>query len=93
MGTAARQVAAAKPPEGAIKQGALLPPRATAEPAAEPTPSELPAEEDSCPISPLSILEAMLFVGNRDNRPLSPRRAAELMRNVEVDEFQPWSRS
>jgi segregation and condensation protein B len=29
----------------------------------------------------------MLFVGNRENQPLSPRRAAELMRDVEVDEI------
>jgi segregation and condensation protein B len=42
---------------------------------------------DSCPISPRTILEAMLFVGNRDNRPLSPRQAADLMRDVEVDEI------
>jgi segregation and condensation protein B len=44
-------------------------------------------EEDTCPISPRSILEAMLFVGNSDNRPISPSRAAELMRDVEVDEI------
>jgi segregation and condensation protein B len=29
----------------------------------------------------------MLFVGNSDNQPLSPSRAAELMRDVEVDEI------
>ncbi len=43
--------------------------------------------DDACPINPRTILEAMLFVGNRDNEPLSPRRAAELMRDVEVDEI------
>jgi len=59
---------------------------ATAEPAATPPP-EPPADDDSCPINPRTILEAMLFVGNRDNQPLSPRRAAELMRDVEVDEI------
>ena len=31
----------------------------------------------------------MLFVGNRDNRPLSPARAAELMRDVVPDEIPP----
>jgi segregation and condensation protein B len=42
-----------------------------------------------CPISPQTILEAMLFVGNRDNRPLAPGRAAELMRGVQADEVPP----
>lgn len=45
--------------------------------------------EDNCPISPRSILEAMLFVGNRDNRPLTPARAAELMRDVVADDIPP----
>jgi segregation and condensation protein B len=89
MGTAPRQVAESPLPECADQQGAMLPPTATAEPAAEPTPSEPPADEDCCPISPLSILEAMLFVGNRDNWPLSPRRVAELMRDVEADDIPP----
>lgn len=43
--------------------------------------------DDACPISPRTILEAMLFVGNRDNRPLPPGRAAELMRDVTPDEI------
>jgi segregation and condensation protein B len=43
--------------------------------------------EDACPISPRTILEAMLFVGAPDNRPLSPARAAELMRDVEAAEL------
>lgn len=42
---------------------------------------------DSCPISPHTIFEAMLFVGNTDNRPLESRRAAELMRGVEPEEI------
>lgn len=33
-------------------------------------------------VSPESILEAMLFVGDRENRPLSLKRACELIRNV-----------
>lgn len=37
-------------------------------------------------LSPRVILEAMLFVGDRDNRPLAPERAAELMRNVTAEE-------
>jgi segregation and condensation protein B len=47
----------------------------------------LSADEDSCPVNPRTILEAMLFVGDGDNRPLSPRRAAELMRDVEPEEI------
>ncbi len=42
---------------------------------------------DSGPVTPLSILEAMLFVGDRDNRPLTAARAAELMRGVEPGEI------
>jgi len=53
---------------------------------AEPEPG--PAEQhDPCPLSPRTILEAMLFVGNRDGRPLSAARAAELMRDVKPDEI------
>ena len=42
--------------------------------------------DDACPVSPTSILEAMLFVGNRDNRPLTPQQAAGAMRGVEPEE-------
>lgn len=45
------------------------------------------AAEDHCPISPRSIFEAMLFVGNRENRPLSAVKAAELMRDVSPEEI------
>ncbi len=38
--------------------------------------------------SPKTIFEAMLFVGDRDNRPLSADRAAEKMRNVTVEEIE-----
>ncbi len=40
-----------------------------------------------CPITPASVLEAMLFVGNRDGSPLAPARAAELMRGVSAGEI------
>jgi segregation and condensation protein B len=50
-------------------------------------PSIAPAQEDTCPVSPLSILEAMFFVGNRDNRPLSAAKAAEMMRDVSAEEI------
>jgi segregation and condensation protein B len=55
-------------------------------PAAE---SPQPVADDACPISPRTIFEAMLFVGNRENRPLSVARAAELMRDVQADEIPP----
>ena len=45
------------------------------------------AGDDSGPVTPLGILEAMLFVGDRDNRPLTAARAAELMRGVEPGEI------
>ena len=43
--------------------------------------------DDAGPVTPLSILEAMLFVGDRGNRPLTAARAAELMRGVEPGEI------
>ncbi len=49
--------------------------------------AETEPEQDPCPISPKTIFEAMLFVGNRDNHPLTPARAAELMRDVDQDEI------
>jgi len=51
--------------------------------------SPQPDPDDACPISPRTIFEAMLFVGNRENRPLSVARAAELMRDVQADEIPP----
>ena len=59
----------------------------SSESVAEPPSPEPHPTEDTCPINPRSILEAMLFVGNRDNRPLAPARAAELMRDVEPEEI------
>lgn len=50
---------------------------------AELVEDELSATE----INPRTIIEAMLFVGQRDNRPLSAERAVEKMRNVTTGEF------
>ncbi len=50
-----------------------------------PEPDEI-SEEDEVDVSPTSILEAMLFVGNRENTPLSIEKAASLMRNVTPDD-------
>jgi segregation and condensation protein B len=41
---------------------------------------------DAADVSPLSILEAMLFVGHPNNEPLTAEHAAKLMRGVELDE-------
>jgi segregation and condensation protein B len=57
------------------------------EPSPQPVPAAPAEPDDGCPLSPRSILEAMLFVGNRDGRPLSAVRAAELMRGVEPAEI------
>jgi segregation and condensation protein B len=48
---------------------------------------ELP---DACDITPLSILEAMLFVGHPENEPLTSSQVASLMRGVrprEIDDM------
>ena len=42
---------------------------------------------DPVEISPLTILEAMLFVGHPDNRALEPHEAASVMRNVRPEEI------
>ena len=51
----------------------------------EPQPE--PPQDDPCPVSPRTILEAMLFVGNRESRPLGAARVAELMRDVEPEDI------
>ena len=61
-------------------------PAAATESAAVAT-GEPAVQDDACPISPRTIFEAMLFVGALDNQPLSPARAAELMRDVEAEEL------
>jgi len=52
----------------------------------EPAGDAKSSGDDSGPVTPLGILEAMLFVGDRENRPLTAARAAELMRGVELGE-------
>ena len=67
-------------------------------PTDRPAPSDEPSEgaveldtlgdaDDSCMLSPKTILEAMLFVGNLENEPLTARKAAELMRGVDSREI------
>ena len=46
-----------------------------------------PEEDDASEICPRSILEAMLFVGNREGNPLPAGQAAQLMRDVGPEEI------
>lgn len=52
----------------------------------EPTTARPPGDE-TCEISPRTILEAMLFVGRPDNQPLSSQQVAGLMRGVRPGEI------
>jgi segregation and condensation protein B len=49
---------------------------------------ESEAADDACEITPKSILEAMLFVGNPRNESLNPQRVASLMRGVRRTEIE-----
>lgn len=50
----------------------------------EATPSAAP---EDCPVTPRTILEAMLFVGSPQNEPLSSKQVAGLMRGVRPAEI------
>ncbi|MBN2581295.1 MAG: SMC-Scp complex subunit ScpB [Pirellulales bacterium] len=84
-GPAAAPVSEAAPAEEDRKGEAAAAVEDRAEP--ETVPGPAPEAEDPCPISPRSIFEAMLFVGNRENRPLPAAKAAELMRDVAAEEI------
>jgi segregation and condensation protein B len=89
MGGQPRRAEAAAPGGEPAPAPATVEAADVAPPVAEP-PLPQPAEaDDSCPLNPRTILEAMLFVGNRENRPLSGAQAADLMRDVEPDEIPP----
>jgi segregation and condensation protein B len=91
MGTAPRLRPAAEesspPPSDSDQSAAPLRQTSAAQPAVVELASEAAARDDACPLSPRSILEAMLFVGNHDNKPLSAVKAAELMRDVAPQEI------
>jgi segregation and condensation protein B len=74
------RAAAAEPTPGETKlEGPLL---------EEIPPQVLPGnDEESCDISPRSILEAILFVGHPSNEPLTSQRIAGLMRGVRPSEL------
>lgn len=60
-------------------------PAAEADEAVEPGVD--PLEDDTCPVTPRSILEAMLFVGQKEGG-ITARRAASLMRGVSPHEVE-----
>jgi segregation and condensation protein B len=55
----------------------------------DPLAEEL-VESDACPVTPRSILEAVLFVGRPDNSPIPADELAGLMRGVRVAEIEEW---
>lgn len=70
------------------------PPSDAGEPASEPvqyeplaTREEESPDADGCEICPRTILEAMLFVGNAEGRPLTSEGIAALMRGVTAGEI------
>ena len=74
------QCDAGVPPASAAETAAPQDPAAEAaagldetqpKPPHEPTPALYDSAEDAGPVTPLSILEAMLFVGDRGNQPLT----------------------
>ena len=81
---------AAESPQPPLAEAAPRSGDSQSDEAGAPTPEAMGEEAPACdsgPVTPLGILEAMLFVGDRDNRPLTAERAAELMRGVEPDEI------
>lgn len=52
-----------------------------------PEPDAGESADDGCPVSPRTILEAMLFVGHPHNEPLNSKHVASLMRGVRPDEI------
>jgi segregation and condensation protein B len=62
-------------------------PAASEESAFDPVAEEL-VESDQCPITPLSILEAILFVGRPDSQPIEADAVAAMMRGVRAAEIE-----
>jgi len=51
------------------------------------TPSQQNDEEEYFDVNPTSILEAMLFVGNSENQPITAKEMAALMRGVSEEDI------
>lgn len=47
-----------------------------------------PDPDVGCPISPKTILEAILFVGHPENEPITPESVVRLLRGVDKDEVE-----
>ena len=58
------------------------------EPRAQRTAKKTKPAFEVCPISPKSILEAILFVGHPDNEPIAASKVAALLRGVDVEEIE-----
>ena len=67
--------------------GSQAQPRPVAE-ATSPTPAQPIVAPDPCEISPRTVIEAMLFVGRPDDRPLTAREMAAAMRGVSPAEIE-----
>lgn len=84
---------AEQPPEKGDGAGRNAPPESSPSASAaesQQEPSALSRAEDTgadFPVTPKTILEALLFVGHPQNRPLSPGQVAEVMRGVEAGEL------
>lgn len=53
----------------------------------DPEVEEVADADAACPISPKTILEAILFVGHPDNEPIDGRMVAKLIRGVDASEI------
>ncbi len=49
------------------------------------------SDSDACPVTPMSVLEAVLFVGRPDNSPISADEIAGLMRGVKPNEIEGYA--
>lgn len=83
---------AEQPPEKGDEAGRNAPPESSPWVSAaesQQEPSALSREDSGADIAvtPKTILEALLFVGHPQNRPLSPGQVAEVMRGVEAGEL------
>jgi segregation and condensation protein B len=63
-------------------------PQTTVEVESEPIVASLGDDDDASAINPMSIVEAALFVGHPDNRPLTAAQIAGTMRGVSAEEVE-----
>jgi segregation and condensation protein B len=80
--TFARLFAADLPQNAAAESG--IPPLAVSQ---DPATAVTDRDDDTGEVTPLRLLEAMLFVGSPSNEPLSAERSASVMRGVAAEEI------